>query len=619
MSIVLEQLLKKYEGPPVVNNVSLEVADGEFFVLLGPSGSGKSTVLRMIAGLTSVDGGRVLLQGRDVTHLPPQKRGVGFVFQNYALFRHMSVADNIEFGLRIRGAGSQERRRRRDELLELVGLAGLGARMPRQLSGGQQQRVALARALAHRPEVLLLDEPFGALDARIRLELRRTVRAIQRELRITTIFVTHDQDEAFELADRVGVQNFGRLLEIGPPEELYLRPQTEFVATFLGTANLMVGEATASGVRLGPRQFALATQVSELSDPRRVQVLFRPEDVSVGGSAEAVSGTLLGDAEVVEKSFVGSFERLRLRLPSLAGVRAIAPPAAFGSDSVLVEAMRSQHEARRDPLRIGERLWVGVRRVHALTHPGLSFLFLTDGSLLSEAAVAVGAEIARMAHARVTVLGLGATEALAGEHLENVKEGIGGGLAALETRAASGGIAEAVAEEAGGSQYDLVVAGLPPKGGPELAEAILRTGEHHLLLVPGPCGAPSRPLVCVAVGEPGKSDVLFAGRLTRHLGARATVMTVLPGGGDEAAEQQAERFLAAGARTLGLMGVPAETSIRHGAVKEAILTEMSQGSHDLLVLGAPLGEGSRRAVLDGVVAGLLESVRSLPVMIVRSW
>lgn len=168
MSIVLDQLAKLYDGPPVVQNFSLEVVDGELFVLLGPSGSGKSTVLRMIAGLVEIDQGRVSLNGRDVTHVPPQRRGVGFVFQHYALFRHMSTADNIEFALRVRRIPAGERRRRRDELLELVGLAGMGARMPAQLSGGQQQPVALARALAHRPEVLQLDEPFGALDARIR-------------------------------------------------------------------------------------------------------------------------------------------------------------------------------------------------------------------------------------------------------------------------------------------------------------------------------------------------------------------------------------------------------------------------------------------------------------------
>src|ERR1051325_2410191 len=170
MSVVLEQLTKRYEGYPVVNHLSLEIPEGEFFVLIGPSGSGKSTVLRMIAGLNTVDEGRVLLHGRDVTSATPQQRGVGFVFQHYALFQHMTVADNIEFGMRVRKVAVVRRQKRRDELLELVGLAGLGGRLPTQLSGGQQQRVALARALAHKPEVLLLDEPFGALDAKIRID-----------------------------------------------------------------------------------------------------------------------------------------------------------------------------------------------------------------------------------------------------------------------------------------------------------------------------------------------------------------------------------------------------------------------------------------------------------------
>ena len=217
MSIALDQVTKYYGGAPVVNDVSLEIGDGEFFVLLGPSGSGKSTLLRAIAGLTAVDHGRIALHGRDVTHVAARKRGVGLVFQNYALFRHMTVADNIEFALRVRRMGARERRQRRQELLRLVALEGLDDRLPAQLSGGQQQRVAVARALAHKPEVLLLDEPFGALDAKIREELRGTIREVQRELGITTVLVTHDQEEAFALADRIGIMNLGRLLEVGAP------------------------------------------------------------------------------------------------------------------------------------------------------------------------------------------------------------------------------------------------------------------------------------------------------------------------------------------------------------------------------------------------------------------
>jgi sulfate transport system ATP-binding protein len=209
MSIELEHLTKRYDGTPVVDDVSLAIATGELFVLLGPSGSGKSTLLRMIAGLVEVDAGRVRLHGQDVTEASPKDRGIGFVFQHYALFRHMTVADNVEFALRVRKVPAARRRERREELLQLVGLSGFAGRFPRQLSGGQQQRVALARALAHDPEVLLLDEPFGALDARIRLALRQALRGIERELSLTTVFVTHDQEEAFELADRVAVLHEG--------------------------------------------------------------------------------------------------------------------------------------------------------------------------------------------------------------------------------------------------------------------------------------------------------------------------------------------------------------------------------------------------------------------------
>src|SRR6187402_693988 len=260
MSITLEQVTKRYQGQPVVNDVSLEVAEGEFFVLLGPSGSGKSTLLRAIAGLVDIDHGSIALHGNDVTHVGPRERGVGFVFQNYALFRHLTVAENIEFALRVRSMKKAARRARRAELLKLVALEGMDDRLPSQLSGGQQQRVAVARALAHKPSVVLLDEPFGALDAKIREELRTSLRRVQRELGITVILVTHDQEEAFALADRIGVMNLGRLLEVGRPDELYTRPATRFVATFLGAANLLLARQTAEGIRVGTTPLAARPQ-----------------------------------------------------------------------------------------------------------------------------------------------------------------------------------------------------------------------------------------------------------------------------------------------------------------------------------------------------------------------
>lgn len=620
MSIVLEYLTKRYDGHPVVNNVSLEVADGEFFVLLGSSGSGKTTVLSMVAGLTRTDQGRILLHGRDVTHLPTQERRVGMVFQNYALFQHMSVAENIEFGLQTRKVPKAERRRRRNELLELVGLAGLGGRLPKQISGGQQQRVALARALAYNPDVLLLDEPLGALDAKIRIELRRTLKAIQRETGITTILVTHDQEEAFELADRLGVMSFGRLLEIGYPEDLYQRPQTEFVATFLGTANLLVGQAQGEGVQLGALTFPLQDASSLLHHDERVQVLFRPEDVVLADSPQALDAPRLGLGEVEQITFGGSFERLRLRLPPLPGVRAIAPPVPFGGNAIVVEATRAQDEVSRLPLQPGQNVWVGVRHVHALEHPGLRFLILTDGSPLAQAAIQTAGHIARLAHARVTLLGYGLNGEALHKHLQEAKEQLGSGLAALEIRPTSDTPAEAVRQEAERQSYDLVVMGFAPQGEQvTLAEQLLEAGEHHLLLIPGAQAAPTRILICVTAGEPGKEDVLFSGRLTRHLGASAMLLSILPAPEPDLKEsERANRFLQRGEQTMELLGVPTETAVRSGNVRDEILAELKQGNYDLLVLGAPLPDAEDQISLSGVIGQMLTETKERATLIVRS-
>jgi sulfate transport system ATP-binding protein len=611
VSIQVEELTKLYDGHPVVADFSLEVAAGEMCVLLGPSGSGKSTVLRMIAGLLAADGGRVLLHGRDVTTLSPQARGAGFVFQNYALFRGMTVAENVGFALAVRKVPRAERRHRVDELLELVGLSGLGKRLPRQLSGGQQQRVALARALAHRPEVLLLDEPFGALDARIRTELRRSLREIQRELRIATLFVTHDQEEAFELGDRIAVMALGRLVEVGPPRELYLRPQTEFVATFLGAANLLVGEATEQGVRIGPVDFPLATRAGDEPVRRRVQVLFRPEDVALIAESEASNYPSLGTGTVESCSFAGAFEHLRLRLPPFVGVRAIAPPVPFGAGTFAVEASRPPHEARRLPLAPGERARVAIRRLHALVHPGLHLLLLGEPTPEGLAAISFAGEMARRAHARLTLLLAGLDEPVARERL-------GRGLAELRVRPARGPLAGAVAEAAALAGPDLVIAGAAPGRGTSRAEDLLASGDHHILLVRGSRPLPARVLVCAAVGEPGKEDVAFTGRLVRHLGARVTVLTVLPDESTPIERAQAERFLDAGARTLEPLGVTTETRLALGGAEEEILAALADG-HDLLVLGVPLPEGQGEARLEGIVRRLLARSGDAPVLVVRSF
>ena len=242
MGITVRNLRKSYGDFRALDDVSVEVPDGSLTALLGPSGSGKSTLLRAIAGLDQPDSGEIVIDGQVATSLPPQRRNVGFVFQHYAAFKHMTVRDNVGFGLRIRKTPKAEIRRRVDELLHLVQLDGFAERYPAQLSGGQRQRMALARALAVEPRVLLLDEPFGALDARVREELRDWLRRLHEDVHVTTVLVTHDQEEAMEVASRIVVMNRGRIEQVGAPDELYERPATEFVMSFVGKVN-RIGDA----------------------------------------------------------------------------------------------------------------------------------------------------------------------------------------------------------------------------------------------------------------------------------------------------------------------------------------------------------------------------------------
>jgi sulfate transport system ATP-binding protein len=257
MSIVVRNVSKRFGDFVALDGLSLEVESGSLTALLGPSGSGKSTLLRIVAGLEWPDVGEIVLSGRDATAIAPQKRNVGFVFQHYAAFKHMTVRENVAFGLRVRRRPKAEIRERVDELLALVQLQGFGDRYPAQLSGGQRQRMALARALAPEPQVLLLDEPFGALDARVRAELREWLRRLHDAVSVTTVFVTHDQVEAMEIADQIALLNHGLLEQVGPPRELYDEPASEFVMTFVGDANLV------GGALVRPHELELSTEPVE--------------------------------------------------------------------------------------------------------------------------------------------------------------------------------------------------------------------------------------------------------------------------------------------------------------------------------------------------------------------
>jgi putative spermidine/putrescine transport system ATP-binding protein len=302
--------LSRHYGPVVaLDGLDLIVQAGELVALLGPSGCGKTTTLRLLAGLEDADAGQITVGGADVTRLPASKRDMGMVFQAYSLFPHMTVRQNVAFGLRLRRVGSAQRDRRAMEMLELVGLSAQADRYPHQISGGQQQRVALARALAIEPQVLLLDEPLSALDAKVRAQLRDQIRRIQLEVGITTLFVTHDQEEALAIADRVGVMQDGRLEQLAPPTEVYSRPATAFVAEFVGLSNRLAGTVSGSTVTVRGRDLPL---VDPSTPPGPAIALVRPEAVTLASDSTGESGPLTGT--VIASTFLGATSRVTVDL-----------------------------------------------------------------------------------------------------------------------------------------------------------------------------------------------------------------------------------------------------------------------------------------------------------------
>jgi putative spermidine/putrescine transport system ATP-binding protein len=297
--VTLRDLRKTFGDVVAVDRVDLEIGDGEFFAMLGPSGSGKTTVLRMIAGFEQPTEGAVLLGGVDASALPPAQRDVNTVFQDYALFPHMTVAQNVEYGLKVRGVERRERTRRAGEALDLVGLSDAGARRPAQLSGGQRQRIALARALVVRPRVLLLDEPLGALDLKLRERMQVELKAIQREVGITFVFVTHDQDEALTLCDRLAVFNQGRIEQVGAATDVYERPETRFVAGFVGTSNLLErGDLTGGSdgsFALRPEKITVRVPGTALPDGHIAASAVVTEVVYAGSTTRVVATARTGD------------------------------------------------------------------------------------------------------------------------------------------------------------------------------------------------------------------------------------------------------------------------------------------------------------------------------------
>jgi putative spermidine/putrescine transport system ATP-binding protein len=339
--VSLRELTRAFGASKALDGMSLEIAPGELVALLGPSGCGKTTALRIVAGFETADTGEVLIDGRDVSGVPAAKRDMGMVFQSYSLFPNMSALDNVGFGLRMRKANATVRRRKAGELLEMVGLSAQSGQFPHQLSGGQQQRVALARALAIEPRVLLLDEPLSALDAKVRLQLREQIRTLQQRLGTTTLFVTHDQEEALSMADRVGVMRAGKLEQVAAPDELYDRPATAFVAEFVGTMNRLPGSLGSDGRSVTVLGAAVPVQDGGPSSGP-VTVLVRPENLTVapaeGGNGIVFLRTFLGATSRITVLLSGDLQVL-VDVPSTHAA-AMTPGASVAvgvpSDPVLV-------------------------------------------------------------------------------------------------------------------------------------------------------------------------------------------------------------------------------------------------------------------------------------------
>ncbi len=587
MSITLENVTKRYgSGQVVVDRVSLEVQTGELFVLLGASGSGKTTVLRMLAGLTSPDEGVIRYAERDVTGLPPQKRDVGLVFQNYSIFRHMTVGENIEFGLRIRRVPAEEREQRREELLELVGLSGLGARYESQLSGGQRQRVALARALAYKPTVLLLDEPFGALDVQIRAQLRQNLKEIQKNLGVTSVLVTHDQEEAFELGQRIGVMDRGRLLEVDTPERLYAQPRSLFVATFLGGGNILVGRCREHKVALGDLSLPIPAEVPH-DEGDRARVLIRPEQVRLSEQQPPPQAAVLGRGEVIEQTFSGATRRTRVRLPPLPGVRQVVPPLPFGEENPILDVVVPAHDPAPPA-----KPWVSLEAWHVLRQPTPRLLVCDKGSGIAPA-LELAKHLVESLDAIPTILGV-AADSRAQERLREhlAARAAEAGLEGATIRVRRGDPADQIALEDREAAYDFVLAGagdLDPRlvrRRSNLADELLPRVRTSLLLVRGRPRKPERILICTAVGEPGKADIRAGGWLARRVNATVTLLHVtLPG---RTMPALVHAHLKRGVATLRELEVTGRPSIREAENPlDGILAELREEPYDLVVIGSP--------------------------------
>lgn len=378
-AISIRNLCKGFGAQNVLADINLNIEQGELLVVLGLSGSGKTTLLRIVAGLSEADAGEIHLAGHCVNQLPPQQRGMGVVFQDYVLFQHMTVEQNIAFGIKLRKLPGSTTQKIVDEMLELIQLQHCRKKYPKQLSGGERQRVAIARALAYSPQAILLDEPFSALDPVTRHELRRDVRRLLKTLNVPALFITHDQEEALEMADRIAILHNGRIEQLGTPYEIYNHPSNEFVASFLGAANVLLGRWQQGQVTIGSLRLKAPPERPALSERQLVKVVFRPEDVSLNFQPQLLDTPLyLGRGVVEELAYVGPTEKLTVRL-MLWSQQPSAPAASPAKAQLLlvdetyaegypVIVYRTKWEASDMELSTGDPVVLGLKNYHLLPH-----------------------------------------------------------------------------------------------------------------------------------------------------------------------------------------------------------------------------------------------------------
>jgi len=588
MSIVLKDLCKSYGDQAIVDHLTLEVKTGELFVLLGESGSGKTSILRMIAGLVMPDEGVILLEGEAVTDVPPQQRNIGFVFQNYSLFRHMTVAENIAFGLKIRQVPRKVREAHVERLLEMIGLVGLGDRYPSRISGGQQQRIALARALAYQPKVLLLDEPFGALDLKSRVQLRENLKNVQRQLKITTVLVTHDQGDAFELGDRIGILERGRLLSLGSPSEVYRRPRTRYVAQFLGEVNLLEGIVKDDTVQVGEVSLALREETVPHETGARVQVLIRPEQLEVATVPELLRGTFLAKGDVQSLLFAGASYRVGIRVRGLAG--SVTGPAGRTESSVLFAQIglgTDQAAALAPPREVA----VGVSAFHILPYPALRILVAVDRSKEAKDALQLAVTLSKTTQGHLTLLGVAdhyLDEIRTKQGLIQAKKALAEESQEAETLYRRGRPTEEILKETNKSRYDLVLFGTRWRPSPRRllnapAFEVALNSPIPTLITPVPAGRLQKVLVLSSGEEICRSEMRFIGRLSRALEADVTLLYVQPGPDPR---ESVLDYLQELLQVLRNQGTRAEFHVRSGQQIPTLLNELREQNYDLLVFSA---------------------------------